>query len=145
MPDEPSIRNDPELTAYILERLSSMANTDDLVLDICQKTGLHWNEAEAWVETLKVQHESEISRRQSPLLVTLAVVIFLGGAEIASAAGYFLYETALDALHTDDSLARLDLFLYLFRAAPDIISIGVFGGAMMAGSSLGLYQIWSPS
>ncbi len=105
---------------------------------------MKWPEAEAYVNRLRSQDREEIVRRQSPLLVGLALIMFLGGAGLL---GYEL--AALAALIqgylrlSRDPLVILDLL----GAAPNslllFLEITPLAVAMILGSLVGMRQVWS--
>ena len=58
-----------DLVAGIIKRLSNADDPDDIILDICQKTGCSWSEAEGLVKLVQEKDEFQITEKQMPLLV----------------------------------------------------------------------------
>ena len=55
--------DDAEITAYFVKHLSGSDNPDDLIMDICEKTGRKWEQVESLLERASAEHEQEIIRR----------------------------------------------------------------------------------
>ncbi|MFZ5904068.1 MAG: hypothetical protein ACOYZ8_11030 [Chloroflexota bacterium] len=132
-----------KLTEYIIERLARSANRDDLILEVCRATGANWDEAEGKVSEVEVYRADEIARRQSPVLAALAAVIFLSGARLALNALTGLQTLTRDILLAGPEQVRgVALVVMLAELAPGAFWQAVTGSAMMAGSLIGLYDVW---
>ena len=86
-----------ELTDKILNDLTDARNMDDIVMEVCEKTGLDWDDVEAYVNNLSAENENKITLAQSPLLVLLALSIFLLGVGIILNELYQAYQTYLSS------------------------------------------------
>lgn len=153
---------DTELQEWILGRLAASANRDDILQEACARTGCTWSQAESLLEQVELDRKSEIVRRRSPLFFAVALVVFLGGLALA---GYGLYGLVL--FFSPDSMPA-DLTSYFLRileqgeqpsgvflsALPPYARFVVYflfspftaflvGLAMLAGSLLGLRDVWS--
>ena len=71
-----------ELERQIIERLENGENKDDIILDLCENANMNWPQAEAMVEEVRAENQAHIALAQSPLLVSIALIIFIGGAGI---------------------------------------------------------------
>ncbi|MEW6028285.1 MAG: hypothetical protein AB1554_02255 [Chloroflexota bacterium] len=132
-----------KLTEYIIERLARSANRDDLILEVCRATGANWDEAEGKVSEVEVYRADEIARRQSPVLAALAAVTFLSGAGLALNALTGLQTLTRDILLAGPEQVRgVALVVMLAELAPTAFWQAVTGSAMMAGSLIGLYDVW---
>ena len=69
---------DPEITNYILERLSAHADPDDITFALCEKHGLNWDEAYSMVFYVQTQKADEVTKRQFPILIATALFTFIG-------------------------------------------------------------------
>jgi hypothetical protein len=76
-----------DLDTYLTTRLAQAANRDDLILEICQKTGAGWEDAEARLRVLEETRQALIQRRQVPYLFILSLGAFTGGLAL----GYAYY------------------------------------------------------
>jgi hypothetical protein len=156
--------DEAELTAYIIKHLSEEDDPNDIIPVICREMDCTWPEAEAFMETVREEGKPEISRRQFPLLFTLAFIIFVSGLALT---GYGVYITT-NLLINQGTVLPQDMITILapvivngddpftaFQAAlsPYIrffldfsgnpISAILFGITMMLGSLLGMREAWS--
>ena len=111
--------------------------------DICEKTGCTWREIEKLVDNLSVENVDAITRRRSPILFAIALFFFIAGFGLAIYAGFFIWEV-LTSLSVDqaDLLANIGSIAYLVNYAPGVLFIGFSGAAMIAGSLVGIKQVW---
>jgi hypothetical protein len=84
-----------DLSKFILERLSAAGNRDDLIRDVCFRQGIQWPDAEALVEEVEAENEKIIFGRQSPIVLTTAIMFTLAGTLITGLAAYFLFSPVL--------------------------------------------------
>jgi hypothetical protein len=137
--------DDPELETYIVRRLGNSASENDLIMEICNRRGLSWPEAETLVRRVAAEHEHHIVGRQFPLLFVIALGIFLGGLGLVIYDAYVL----LSILETDLStaLTSLDMITHLrliFDIGVTPITGIIIGAAMMLGSLVGMRRAWVP-
>jgi hypothetical protein len=83
----------PDLTNYIVDRLSEAVTPNDIIIEICNKGGLSWPEAEALVKQVQAEHEQEVTKRKFPLLSLVAFSIFVGGVGLLAYSIYMLFIT----------------------------------------------------
>lgn len=136
--------DETEIAAYFIQRLSEGDNPDDLILEICEKTGRKWGEVEALLERVRAAHEDEITRRQSPLLVIMAFVIFLAGVGLA------IFSTYVLALQIEEYFVHPAHPLGIIEALQTVATVGyaaisglIAGIAMMLGSLIGMKKVWA--
>lgn len=70
----------PDITTYIIRRLSRAAVEDDIIYAVCQRTGMDWEDAQALVTQVQLEHREEIDARQTPVKGLLTGVFFVLGA-----------------------------------------------------------------
>jgi hypothetical protein len=135
---------DEELSTYFIHHLSEYDNPNDLVLEVCEKTGRPWADVQAILERVRSEHEREITLRQSPVLALAAIGICLGGLAVATYSIFILIETLrtysgmnVSPLEITDALQAL--------ASAGYIGIGglLFGAAMVLGSAIGMRKVWA--
>ncbi len=154
-----------EVVANIVKRLSDADDPDDIILDICQKSGRSWPEAEGLVNRVHAEDERAITARQMPRLLGVALFFFAAGL-ILCAYGIYAIFTALAAVRGE--VGPRDMMSYLLpvimnRADPlsalqpaifpyfNVIlgfllspfSALLYGAAMVFGSLVGMRQAWS--
>jgi hypothetical protein len=135
--------NNPDLTDSIVQRLSKGEARSDIIKEICENTGCTWREIEKLVDNLTVENEDAITRRRSPILFAIALFFFIAGFGLAIYAGFFVWRV-LTSLSVDqaDLLANIGSIAYLANYAPGVLFIGFTGAAMIAGSLVGIKQVW---
>ena len=76
--------DDNVLRKLIITRLGRGVDRDDLLLEVCQKAGLSWPEAEERLREVEAAHSGEIARRQSPVIFIFSVGGLLAGLGLAA-------------------------------------------------------------
>ena len=123
-----------EVTKKILHDLTDDRDMDDIVMEVCEKTGLGWEEVEKYVNRLSIEDKSEITLAQSPLLVLLALGTFLAGVVVIL---YGLYQAYL--IYSANSQAFV---LYLVTNGGGLFWNFILGTAMITGSLKGMEEVW---
>jgi hypothetical protein len=162
--DNPS-KNQDDVTAGILKRLSEADDPDDIILDICQKSGYSWSEGERLVNEVREQYQPLITKRQMPLLLGVAFFTFAAGVLLT---GYGLYAIVTSIAANRGDLGPRDITSYFmpviergvdpaaafqpaifpyvnlivgFLLSP--VSALLFGVAMIFGSLVGMRDAWA--
>lgn len=65
----------------VVRQLGEKRRQNDIIQDICTETGLSWNDATAFVEQVKADHQTEINQRYKSLVVILGIT-FIGAGLI---------------------------------------------------------------
>ncbi|MBN2389853.1 MAG: hypothetical protein JXR84_03965 [Anaerolineae bacterium] len=112
-----------DLVKYVARELGSGADRNALIRHVCETGEMSWPEAEAFVARVALEHEHEIAKRQSPLMLALSVATLIGGVILTLAGGYTLI-----SFFSGELQARLDFAYYGL----------VTGLAMVAGGLIGL-------
>lgn len=125
--------DDSVLTEYVIHRLGQHVSQNDLIYDLCQRTGMSWDQGAKFVAEVEQKHHREIARRSSPLLLIIGIGIFLGGAWLfrGAALGFAaLLQAGSFSLNPFD--LRRDYVM--------LIRLGT-GLAMIVGSIIGIVQV----
>ncbi len=125
--------DDSAITDYIVYQLGRHVSRNDLIFDLCQRTGRPWDQISTLVSSVEQQHESRIVWQQSPIFLVIAIGILIAGVYLAC--GGLLYFGQLIA----ESNFSIDPFS-LRRDYTTFIRIGT-GLAMIIGALVGLYSI----
>ncbi len=120
-----------ELTTYVMQRLGQHVTRNDLVFELCQRTGMSWDQATAFVREVEEQHGPQIARRQSLLFVVLGVGILLTGIVLT----YMSLNYVTGVLN--GSISWFDLRRDYYAIARLITGI-----AMILGSLYGLWKVY---
>lgn len=68
-----------EISAYIIKELAKSRKPNDVVLGLCEKTGMQWAEAAQLVKQVRASSGQEIAARQSPILILFSALLLLFG------------------------------------------------------------------
>jgi len=136
-----------ELERKLLERLENNDNRNDILLELCESGDMDWREAEALLDSILTRHTVDITFRQSPLLVALALVFFFGGVGLIAYMTYDLvsvYRT-LDALPGQRSGSEPfgGLLVYLSIVGTQYFGMVLLAIAMIVGSLKGMEDVWA--
>ena len=136
-----------ELEKQIIERLENGENKNDIILDLCENANMNWPQAEAMVEEVHAENQAHITLAQSPLLVSIALIIFIGGAGIIIYSAYDLfvmYSVFCDLYApTNPSGLAAGFLWYLFLNGEGLLGMTILGTAMMIGSLRGMENVWT--
>ncbi|HET7011736.1 MAG TPA: hypothetical protein VFI11_13250 [Anaerolineales bacterium] len=68
-----------KLTEAVVRDLARHRGRNDIILSICNTTGMDWKQAEAFVQQVERTQRKRIAGRQAPLLLVLAGMSIVGG------------------------------------------------------------------
>ncbi len=68
-----------ELTDFVVEQLVKHRNRDDLIMILCQNSGMNWYDAEKFIVNIESEHSRKIATGQSPVYLILGVGILVVG------------------------------------------------------------------
>ncbi len=125
--------DDSAVTDYIVYKLGQHVSRNDLIFDLCQRTGRSWDQVNALVASVEQQHESRIARQQSPIYIFIGIGVFVAGLYLTCSGLFYFVGLIADGTFAIDPLA-------LRRDYTTFIRIGT-GLAMMAGASVGLFAL----
>jgi hypothetical protein len=124
---------DPALTEYVVRELGRNVSKNDLIYNLCQRTGQPWDPVSKFIDEVERKHQGKIALRNSPLYIIIGIGIFLGGVwALCGGALYFVNFVQDGSI----SLNPLDLR----RDYLTIIRLGT-GLAMITGSTIGMIQL----
>ncbi len=129
-----------ELEAYVVERLSVGIATDDVILEVTQRSGLTWPEAEDLVRRTADLRRPSVARRQFPLLAVLAGAVMAGGVAVLAACALSFSDALLllkPARGVEDQ-SRLAMILALLAANSQMLGLIPLGAGMILGGAIGL-------
>lgn len=122
--------NDQALTDYIIDQLGHHVSRNDLIFDICQRTGLAWSQVSDLVAQVEQQAQKKTALKQSPLLLIVALGILMGGLFLACGALMYFLELARAGMFALDPFSLRRDFLATIRLFT--------GFAMIIGSLIGV-------
>jgi len=143
-----------DVSAYIINALSKGEGPDDIILSLCEKHNLTWQQADALVKNVQIDNEQAIVKKQFPMLFGLAMAIFLGGI-LAVGYGCVIIFSEFTLLQSGlrniyQVFNDMDVFTNLYMGLRMILAAGsfpifliIFGTGMILGSLIGMRDIWS--
>lgn len=123
-----------EAVNFVIQELGKHSSQNEIIVALCQKTGMAWSQAEEFIQQVQVEHKQAISSRQSPLLIGISVgLIIVGLGLIFSNVDYFL------------GLFNQDVMGLALSAQSVVVRIGsvITGLGMAVGGSIGLRGVVS--
>ena len=115
-----------ELTTFVIRELGKHRRRSDIVMDVCERTGMEWPAAQRLVYQIAFDHRKKVAARQSPLAIIFGVGFVVGGFALA------LFSAIL-------ILLEINLHYEGISYAGNIAGIG-FGVILMAGGIIGLWD-----
>ncbi len=64
---------------YVIRELTKHRHPRDIIVELCEQSGMRWAEAQSYVERIQTERGDEISRRQKPLLRIVGIATGLIG------------------------------------------------------------------
>ena len=119
-----------ELTELIISGLGKHHSRDDIIVAVCEKSGLNWTEAVQLVERVEAEHHSTIAVRQSPILILISVVTIIGGFALLGYGILFF----VDFFQVDPFERALLLRTGYLKIISMLTGLGMLGG--------GSYGLW---
>ncbi len=105
---------------------------------------MKWPEAQTRVSQIRTENRGEIARKQSPLLVAIALTMFIGCVGILGYEIYILGSLAASYMRiSKDPLVFLDLASYFPNYVALLLEGTPIAIAMTLGSLLGMSRVWS--
>jgi hypothetical protein len=72
-----------EIAAYVINELGKKRNQSDVILSLCEKTGIKWADAEQIVREVRADNEPEIVAWKNPVLILLSALLLFFGIGLA--------------------------------------------------------------
>lgn len=132
-PTRLDIEENPELTQFVVGELGQHIGHNDIIMDVCQRAGVSWKQAEDFVADVEMHFRNKIAQRQSPLLIIIAIGSILGGGFLGGGSTFLLYDLFM-------RVGAVGLFYPVqFIWGPFEISIDVIRTALVTISGYGLF------
>ncbi len=124
--------NEDEIQPYIVKQLALGRDRNDVIMEVCKQQSLDWAQAESLVHEVETFDEDSIIKRQSPIVVLLALAVILGGFVLVTASGVALWDFI-----GMSSPQRVAYALNLY----EVVVIFIIGIAMITGGVIGLRKV----
>jgi hypothetical protein len=128
--------NNPELVKFVVAELTKQRKRSDVVMEICERTGVHWSEAQRFVGQVMVEQRSAINARKNRFIIPMCIgAIILGFVFAIGTAIPMIYLVTgrwAEFYSTVSSMGNLSDYI---NAAPYIFGTGI---VLIAGGIIGL-------
>ncbi len=138
--DEPSppagaALSNQELVEFVVHELKKDTQRNDIIYKLCERTGMTWPQAEAFVGEIEADQGPQIARRRAPLLIVVGLVTITIGAILA------LPNLSFFIQFLKEPAAYVSYVPFLWRKTV----ILVVGLGMVAGGLYGILRAIAPS
>ncbi|MCJ7701965.1 MAG: hypothetical protein MUO62_10300 [Anaerolineales bacterium] len=132
-PHPPNTIDNEALSGFVLENLKKHRRHNDIVEEICKRTGWSWNDSQRFVARTQTEKHAEIAKSKKTFMIPFSIGFILGGGLLLlwSAAAIFDYYNAIT--HREYSALSSDFIPLVIGAL--IASFGI-----IAGGIIGLYR-----
>ena len=73
-----------EVRKFITQELGRRHKPDDIIKEVCERTGMSWGDAQKFVRQVYTENHGEISKSQNGVLMILVVAEILDGFSISA-------------------------------------------------------------
>ena len=137
-PDLKALEQNPKVEKFILQRLASNRKTSDTVLEVCERTGLGWDEAQRLVAHIAAKNHKMLTARQNraPMIFSIIALVAGGLLIFAGISEAFNIYNALKVAQTGEELVTKAASQEFLRRTFWAL---VTGGTLLLGGTLGLF------
>ncbi len=134
----------PDLRKYVVGSLAGHKKPNDIIFELCRRTGWDWNQAKRFVEQVVEMDQKQVHQQRMPLQLVGGIFLMAIGLGLSIVAYVDLFD-AISELQNPNFSAILDLIFDLARMSTDPLAFLlrlsiVVGPATFIGGALG---IWS--
>jgi hypothetical protein len=126
--------NKLELSEYVVDTLGRGVPRNDILLEVCKRSGMNWQEAERFVTVIEVKDSKKLEKHRSPLMFMIGLAMVIEGS-VQVLYAIYPYLPALSNLITHHgpltSVKLEDAFSLLFLVAGN--GFILWTGAVIAG------------
>jgi hypothetical protein len=114
-----------EITDLIISKLGKHKSRNEIIIAVCEKSGLDWSEAESLVERVEEEHHRPSAARQSPVLILISSVVTIAGLGLLGYCILFF----VDFFQVETFQRVLLLKAGYLRIISMLTGLGMIGGA----------------
>ena len=71
--------NQEQAKEFVIRELGRNHPKNDVILELCEQSGMDWAEATNFLEQVEIEHDRDIALKQSPIIVFLGSIFLIGG------------------------------------------------------------------
>ena len=117
-----------QATEFVLKEFKRQRHRNDIIMELCQKTGASWEQGQHFVQRVEAENRQEITASTVPLLLMIGAVIILGGLGLV---GYAAIQTLEGTLFSAPGIPI---------PGTGNIAYSVTGLGMLAGGTIGILR-----
>jgi hypothetical protein len=129
----------PELRKWVVASLAGHKKPNDIIFQLCRRTGWDWGQAKQFLEQVAESNQKEIHQRRMPLLLGIGILFMAAGA----ISFFSAYTDLAEILSTLEPPLDLEKIVNAVLMARSIYLLAVKLVLGMAGVVGGGYGIWS--
>ncbi len=136
LPPDVDMERYPGLNRWVVACFSGHKKVNDIVFQLCQKTGWDWNQAKQFVDQVARESQKEIHQRRMPLLLGIGLLMIASGT-IAFVSAFPDLQTTLSQMEPPLDLGRVVEYIFLGRSGYLLAAKLATGLAMVIGGGIG--------
>jgi hypothetical protein len=131
-----------EFDRSIADRLGKGVSRDDLLLEICDRTGADWEGAEDYLSRLEIIHYKRINTRKNVLILLVSLAMLAEGSLQAGLGLFAVYPNFSAFFSHPDSTRAIDILMLLISPTGIFTLSGLaLFGAGLAGIGMTLRNL----
>jgi len=132
------------LRSYVVRKLTFQEDADDIIYDICQRTGWDWPRSKAFVEQVEGEHRPDLAVWQGWLYLIIGGITALAGLVLVGSVllVIFGYQPLIQYLtHLPGLVSFLDELAFASGIPINLlVYAGLTGLGMLLGGGMGILQ-----
>jgi hypothetical protein len=139
LPTEINVEQYPGLKKWVIDCFSGHKKANDIIFQLCQRTGWDWKQSKRFVEQVGQSSQKEIHQRRMPLLLGIGLLFMVSGA-IAFISAFPDLTTMLSQMEPPLKIERIIEYIFMGRSEYLLAAKLVGGMAMFIGGGVGTYR-----
>lgn len=133
----------PELRKWVVGCLSNHKKPNDIIFELCRRTGWDWNQAKRFVAQVVDLDQKQVHQKRMPLLVGIGIFTMVAGVYFSIIGVRDLLEAISQLQNSPDIVTMLGMIINLRSLAMDPLGFMirfaiVYGPAMFIGGAWGI-------
>jgi uncharacterized membrane protein len=75
--------DDTDIKKFIITQLGKHHNPNEITKEVCERTGMRWDDAQKFIKQVYAENREEIVGRQSGIIIALSVLIIISGVVVS--------------------------------------------------------------
>ncbi len=127
----------PDLRKWVVGGLSSHRKPNDIIFELCRRTGWDWSQAKRFVEQVVELDQKQVHQQRMPLLLGIGILFIVSGA-VAFISGVIDVMAVLSTIELPLDIQKIFSAVLMARSIY-IMILKLFGGlALFLGGSYGI-------